>query len=148
MIPFCLYKYICLRWLIYNILINYIYIIIIEHVSIVHNFLIKHHVIDFILTIIYIICSKTFLLNMVIFKKYKHIKIITNLQCVNGSMVLDMILLELGVRCIVWLTIFVLQLLISNNITLDITEYILNIILYYFAINMQLQQYIKVTSNK
>ena len=147
MIPFCLFKYIYFRGLIYYVSIvitlNISYNALKKYMPIIYNVITNR----FISVILYIICTIfiiTFVLNRVIFKTYKNIQITTNMKAIDWALVWDIILLELGIGAVNYVVILILQFITTEHIILRTVVYLLDGILYYFASNVLLNERIKV----
>lgn len=150
MIPFKLFKYIYFRNIVYSIIITLPIIIITNIILFIIEKLVGKHVIflsiALLVMLIMIVLANKFILNKLIFKKYKKIKVNTNLQTINIKLTILFIIITRLIFIIPSLGFAKLASLLFNNHNISLLfSSIISIVIEYYMTNLFIERYITVS---
>ena len=149
MIPFNFFKYIYLRDMLYlfcgGIFIGFINGFALSFAGTfapdINNFIPKYNIITTLFNAFYMFFIIKFVLNEVLFTKYKNIEIITNINKINWKLILIYFIPRLLSLLVLR---FIVNYLFSNSINAMIIHTLISTIPDYFIVNYILSRYIKV----
>lgn len=150
MIPFKLFKYIYFRNIIYGIIITLPVVIITDIFLFTIEKLVGKHVIflsiALLAMLIIIVLANKFILNKIIFKEYKRIKVNTSLQSVNIKLTIMFIIFTRLIFIIPSFGFMKMANLLFNNYNISLLfSSIISIFIEYYITNLFLERYITVS---